>query len=91
MPKPKTRAEQLADAYEAVARANHYMVGIIETVTDDERDEAEQILIRRQNDLVGHHWPPGSPGHRHFHRKGGPFARLDLALDVLDYDRKRSR
>lgn len=39
------RSEQLADAYMRLARANHYMLGITETVTDDELDAAEQILI----------------------------------------------
>jgi hypothetical protein len=44
-----TRGEQLADAYVAVAKADHYMVGIVEPVTGEEQDEAEQILIRWEN------------------------------------------
>ena len=45
--KAKDRAEQIADAYEAIARANYY----IEAVTFDETEMARQILIRRQNAL----------------------------------------
>lgn len=70
-----TRAEQLADAYEAVARTDHYMVGIVESVTDAERDTAEQILITRQN--------AGK-------QSGAAYRRLDLALDLLQHDRKDS-
>jgi hypothetical protein len=71
------RYEQLADAYEAVARANHYMVGIVEPCTADERDEAEQVLITRQNAL---------PQHR-----GRAHKRLDLALDLIAHDRDVQR
>lgn len=49
-----TRAEDLATAYMRVARANHYMVGIVDpAVTDDELSAAEQILIAWPADLVG--------------------------------------
>jgi hypothetical protein len=44
-----TRIQQLADAYVLVAKADHYMIGIIETVTADELDSAEQILIHLDN------------------------------------------
>lgn len=70
------RPEQLANAYEALARANHYMLGIVEPVTDDERNAAEQILIARQN---------AGP------QKGATYKRLDLALDCLEYDRRKTR
>lgn len=63
-----TRSEQLADAYEAVARVNHYMVGIVEVVTYDELSDAEQILITRQNDTA---------------TKSASFKRIDLALDLI--------
>jgi hypothetical protein len=68
-----TRAEQLADAYEAIARTNHYMVGIVETVTETERDDAEQILITRQN--------AGK-------QSGAAYKRLDLALDLIEHERR---
>jgi hypothetical protein len=67
------RPEQLACAYRAVAQANHYMVGIVEKVTADERDDAEQFLIRWQNDQ-----PEDSPEWKH----------LELALDCLEHDRR---
>lgn len=66
------RPEQIADAYEAVARVNHYMVGIVEIVTEDEVDAAEQILISRQNAGL---------------QKGARYKRLGLALDLLEGDR----
>lgn len=44
-----TRSEQLANALYAVAKADHYMVGIVEPITKDELDAAEQILIAEQN------------------------------------------
>lgn len=69
-----TRAEQLAKAYEAVARTNHYMVGIVESVTQEERDAAKQILITRQN--------AGK-------QSGAAYRRLDLALDLLEHDGRK--
>ena len=71
-----TRSEQLADAYIKLARADHYMIGIIETVTADERDAAEQILITQQNSVAN---------------DTQVWAQLELALDVLENDRKRAR
>lgn len=47
------RIAQLADAFLRVARANHYMVGVIETFSDDELDAAEQRLITSQNMTTG--------------------------------------
>lgn len=50
--KPQTRAQQLAEAYLAIARTNHYMVGIADpdgTITDEEISDAEQILINLEN------------------------------------------
>lgn len=74
-------AEDLADAYEAVAQANHYLVGILarDNITADDYDAAEQVLITRENNetaRVGTKWS---------RRKW----RIGLALDVLAYDRKR--
>ena len=71
------RFEQLADAYEAVAKADHYMVGIVEKVTDDELLDAEQLTITRQNALP--------PRMRTRHR------RLDLALDLIEAEKKQRR
>jgi len=67
------RDEQLACAYRALAYANHYMLGILEKVTEDERDGAEQYLIRWQNekDEYSYEWKA-----------------LDLALDILERDKK---
>lgn len=66
-------AAQLVDAYVAVAHANHYMVGIVATVTTSDRDAAEQILISRQN--------AGK-------QSGASYRRLNLALDLLEHDRR---
>ncbi len=56
-----------------VATANHYMVGIVESVTADEIDAAEQILIDRQNSI--HHESP-------------MWQRLEFALDLLEHMRR---
>jgi len=47
-------AEHLADAYEAVAQANHYLVGILagDNIAIADYDAAEQILINRQNSVA---------------------------------------
>jgi hypothetical protein len=44
-----TRAQQLAQALMAIARVNHYMVGLVEPVSWDEVHDAMQILIRHEN------------------------------------------
>lgn len=44
------RVQQLADAYVLVGKADHYMVGIITSVTDDELLATYQILITRENE-----------------------------------------
>ena len=63
----------LAAAYEHVAQVNHYMVGITWTAhTDDELDEAEQLLIDRQSA---------------YRRNTIRWRILDRALDMLDADR----
>ena len=67
------RYEQLADAYQAVASANHYMIGIVEPFTDDEYDQAKQELIMRQN-AVDKVLDPEQ------------FAVLDLALELIEQD-----
>lgn len=69
------RPEQLANAYEHVARVNHYMVGIVEPTTYDELCVAQQIMIERQNRL--------SPNHA-AHRD------LELALDLIEQDIKHA-
>jgi hypothetical protein len=43
------RPDQIADAFVAIATANHYMVGFVERATYDELAAAEQILIARDN------------------------------------------
>lgn len=71
----KSRAEQLAAAYLEVARANHYMVGIVDpAVTDDELSAARQLLIDGQNVLTEH---------------GSKWQRYDLALDMVDAEESR--
>jgi len=75
----KERHEQLADAYLLVSEADHYMVGIVEKVTHDEMDAAEQVLIARQNDMPS--WATASAQYR----------ALDRALDLLACDRKQIR
>lgn len=69
-------AEHLADAYEAVAKVNHYLVGIVarDDLDLDDYDAAEQILITRQNNES---------------ERSARHVRLNLALDCLEYDRKR--
>jgi len=65
-----TRSQQLADAMLLIAKSDHYMVGLVEPVTADEIDAAEQILITRQYDT-----PATS---KTLHRQ------LDLALDLIE-------
>lgn len=72
---PSARALQLADAFYSIAYADHYMVGLIEPVTADELDEAEQLLIARQNAVQAYQL-----------RKN-----YDLALDLLDAQRKKGQ
>lgn len=72
---PQDRPTQLAAAYLAVARVNHYMVGIVEPVTDDELDAAEQILITEEN-------KPATA------RKASTYA-IGLALDLVQDEQAR--
>ncbi len=67
----------LADAFEAVARVNHYMVGVVVEYDEDDLNAAEQHLINRQN-AVGT-------------QKGAEYRRLDLALDLVEQARTRLR
>lgn len=69
------RSEQLAAAYVKLARANDYMVGIVETVTLDERNAAEQILITHQNRAIEY---------------SRQWKVLGLAIDILENDRLRA-
>ena len=75
--KTQSRAEQLADAYEAIARINHYMVGITARVTTEERDEAQAILVGRINAISSSEKP------------GIIYNRLQLAYDILLQDKRR--
>lgn len=68
----RIQIRQLADAFEAVARANHYMVGIIELLERDDLDAAEQILITRQSVAKA---------------GGAAQRRLSLALDLIGLHR----
>ncbi len=73
------RHEQLADALEAVARVNHYMVGIVGDHCADEIDAAEQLLIDRQNSVAN-----AMPASREESR----YMDLELALDLVEALRK---
>ena len=70
---------QIADAYEAVARANHIMVGLVVYITDAERSEAADILVDRINilsrDKLG----------------GVVYKRLQRAYDALLRDARKAR
>lgn len=61
--------KQLAFAYEAVAKLNHHMVGVVALHTDDELDAAEQLLITKQN---------AGP------QKGAKYNTLERALDLIE-------
>lgn len=67
---------QLADAFEAVGRVDHYMVGVIYTFSDEELDAAEQKLINKQNT---------GP------QKGKAFQALERALNLIENTRVRRR
>jgi hypothetical protein len=60
----------LADAYEAVARLNHYMVGVVYFATADELNATRQVLIGRQNALRQQH--------------GFVYEKFNRALDLID-------
>jgi hypothetical protein len=64
-----TRAQNLANALYHVAFANHYMVGVTETVTAEEIADARQILIDRQNAA---------------HDADGEWTACELALNIAD-------
>lgn len=82
MERPSVRAQHLADAYEKVAEANHYMVGVnVDASTSpyslvDDLEAAEQILINKQN--LGR-------------QKGVAFDRLKLALDLVEAAIKKEK
>ena len=67
------RGQQLADAFTEIARTNHYMVGLTETITAAELEEAEQLLITRQNNVR-----PSTT----------MWLIFDLALDLIERKRK---
>lgn len=73
-----TPALHIAEAYEHVAKVNHYLVCVSgrDYWSIDQFDAAEQILIARQNAL--------KPG-----QDRAQWRRLELALDILAYDRQR--
>jgi hypothetical protein len=66
------RARKLADAFHAVGKVNHYMVGVTFNFTPDDLDAAEQLLIDRQN---------AGP------QKGAAFQALERALDEIENER----
>jgi hypothetical protein len=68
--------EQLAVAYEAVARLDHYMVGVVAPYTDEELDAAEQVLIEKQN---------AGP------QRGARYNVLERALDLIEDSRAKRR
>ena len=74
-----TRSEQLAQAFETVAVANHYMIGVVEKYSDDELAEAKQILIKKQNSV-----PESLVGKSRWRS-------LDLALDLVEQAERRNR
>jgi uncharacterized Zn finger protein (UPF0148 family) len=44
---PKERPEQFADAYHAIARVNHYLIGLAERPTTEELQEAYRLMVDR--------------------------------------------
>lgn len=74
MMKAVSRAHQLAEAYERVALANHYMVDIGVFVSKDELFAIHQILIQWHN----------ATSEKTRRRK-----RLELALDILTHDARQ--
>lgn len=66
------RAQKLADAFHAVGKVNHYMVGVTFNFTPEDLDRAEQILIDKQN---------AGP------QKGAAFQALERALDEIEHAR----
>ena len=66
------RAQKLADAFHAVGKVNHYMVGVTFNFTPDDLDAAEQLLIDKQN---------AGP------QKGASFQALERALDAIEHER----
>lgn len=45
-----TNPKDIMQAYLRVAACNHYLVGVVGDFTQDELDEAEQMLITMSND-----------------------------------------
>lgn len=68
--------KHLVEAFEHVARVNHYMVGVVGTFTDQELDAAEQIMISKQNDCK---------------RQGQRYELLERALGLVDDTRFQRR
>ncbi len=68
--------QQLADAFQAVGKLNHYMVGVVFSFSDAELEAAEQVLIDRQN---------AGP------QKGKAFQALERALDEIESARTKRR
>lgn len=66
------RANQLADAFHEVGKANHYMVEVTVEFNREELEAAEQLLIDRQN---------AGP------QKGKAFQALERALDEIEHAR----
>jgi hypothetical protein len=58
---PKTRAEQLADAAQKIAKANHYMVGFVDIdgISVEDFEDANQVLIAREHVELTKHGKSG--------------------------------
>ena len=72
----QSRGQQLAEAFAAIAKTDHYMVGLTETITEAELEEAEQLLIQSQNSLEP---------------ETTQWLIYDLALDLIEYKHKELR
>lgn len=72
----EVKAQHVAEAYHAVARVNHYLVGVVGAYSEEELDRAEQILINKQT---------AGP------QKGKAYTTLELALDLVEQARRERR
>lgn len=66
------RAWHVYEAFRHVARVNHYLVGVVGTITRDELDAARQIAIQKQNEQ----------------KRGKVWNDLERTLDLMDHVEK---
>jgi len=71
----------LSEAFEHVARCDHFCVGVVGEYTDDELDAAEQLLISKQNDIVM----------QEDHESEQQYEILDRALNLIEHERMNRR